>query len=192
MKKLLIFVFATFFANSIFAQSKSDYVGIYNFSGAPFAKIVVSIDGNALMAEAEGVGKGEINATDVKDQFKEPNNDATIIFNRDSNGNVVSMLVKVQGSELIGEKEVDAKIEYVGKYKFDDNSPIPDITVTIKNGELYGDTEQGGAALKFSKVKDTFDISGYDGTCTFKRTAEGKISGVNLKVQGMDMNGTKQ
>lgn len=194
MKKLFVFVFILTLPLFITAQTANltDYVGSYKFEGAPFEKIIVSMEGATLLAEAEGVGKGEIFASKNKDEFTEPNNNAVLMFNRDSNGQVIALIVKVQGTELKGAKEGDAKSEYLGKYKFAADSAVPSMTVSLKDGELFGETDQGSAVLKPTGKKDVFSVVGYDGSAEFIRDSAGKISKVILKVQDMVMNGEKQ
>ncbi len=194
MKKLFVIVLFLAFPVLVSAQNGSllDYVGAYKFEGAPFDKIIVSVDGTKLLAEAEGVGKGEVFASKNKDEFTEPNNNALMVFNRDGSGQVISLTVKVQGSELKGTKQGDAKTEYLGKYKFADDSAVPLMTVSLKEGELFGETDQGSAVLKPTAKKDVFSVVGYDGSAEFIRDSAGKISKVILKVQDMVMNGEKQ
>jgi hypothetical protein len=194
MKKLFVIVLFLTFPLFVSAQNGSllDYAGAYKFEGAPFDKIIVSVEGTTLFAEAEGVGKGEILASKNKDEFTEPNNNAVLVFNRDGSGQVISMTLKVQGSELKGVKEGDAKSEYLGKYKFANDSALSSMTVSLKDGELFGETEQGSAALKTTAKKDVFSVVGYDGSAEFIRDSAGKVSKVILKVQAMVLNGEKQ
>ncbi|CAN1518097.1 hypothetical protein MCERE19_00988 [Spirosomataceae bacterium] len=194
MKKLYVIVLFLTFPLFVSAQNGNllDYSGAYKFEGAPFDKIIVSVEGTTLFAEAEGVGKGEILASKNKDEFTEPNNNAVLVFNRDGSGQVISMTLKVQGSELKGVKEGDAKSEYLGKYKFADDSALSSMTVSLKDGELFGETDQGSAALKTTAKKDLFSVVGYDGSAEFIRDSAGKVSKVILKVQDMVLNGEKQ
>ncbi|MBP6620159.1 MAG: hypothetical protein KA188_07895 [Leadbetterella sp.] len=135
MKKLFAIVLFLAFPMFVSAQNGSllDFAGVYKFEGAPFEKIVVNVEGTKLLAEAEGVGKGEVFASKNKDEFTEPNNNAVLVFNRDGRGQVISLIVKVQGSELKGTKQGDAKSEYLGKYKFADDSAVPSMTVLLKD-----------------------------------------------------------
>lgn len=194
MKKLFAIVLFLAFPMFVSAQNGSllDFAGVYKFEGAPFEKIVVNVEGTKLLAEAEGVGKGEIFASKNKDEFTEPNNNAVLVFNRDGRGQVISLIVKVQGSELKGTKQGDAKSEYLGKYKFADDSAVPSMTVSLKDGELFGETDEGSAILKPTAKKDVYSVVGYDGSAEFIRDSAGKISKVILKVQDLVMNGEKQ
>ena len=78
MKKLSFFTIFLFSCFIIFAQKppKSDFVGNFKIVGAPFTKLIITLENGVLMADAEGVGKGEIFETSANDEFKEPNNDA--------------------------------------------------------------------------------------------------------------------
>jgi hypothetical protein len=194
MKKLFVIVLFLTFPLFVSAQNGNllDYSGAYKFDGAPFEKIIISVEGSTLFAEAEGVGKGEIFPSKNKDEFTEPNNNAVLVFNRDGSGQVVSLTVKVQGSELKGTKQSDVKAEYLGKYKFADDSAVASMTVSLKDGELFGETDQGSAILKSTDKKDIFNVVGYDGSVEFIRDSAGKVSKVILKVQDMVMNGEKQ
>ena len=193
MKKLLLSSALFLFSIAVFAQSKKlgDYSGKFKMAGAPFESLVVTVEGESLMADAPGVGKGEIFKTDQADTFKEPNNDALIVFKRNDAGVVVELVIQVQGSELIGKKEIADQSEFVGKFIFEEGAPIPSVNVLIKDGLLYGDTEQGGAELRPTNKKDIFDVIGYDGTAEFSRDSTGKVTVVILNVQGMSMKGNK-
>jgi hypothetical protein len=193
MKKLSLVVCFLVFGLNVFAQSVSlnDYVGIFKIEGAPFESLVISLENGVLMAEAEGVGKGELLKTDKEDEFKEPNNDALIVFIRGENKTVKEVLIKVQGTELSGIKKMPAENEYLGKYKFDGGSEIANLTVELRNGKLYGDTEQGGAELKPTSKKDEYEIVGYGGSVVFGRSAEGKVETVILNVQGITLKGKR-
>lgn len=193
MKKLLLSSALFLFSIAVFAQSKKlgDYSGKFKMAGAPFESLVVTVEGESLMADAPGVGKGEIFKTDQADAFKEPNNDALIVFKRNDAGVVVELVIQVQGSELLGKKEIADQSEFVGKFVFEEGSPIPNVNVLIKDGLLFGDTEQGGAELRPTNKKDIFDVIGYDGTAEFSRDSTGKVTVVILNVQGMSMKGNK-
>jgi hypothetical protein len=193
MKKLLFSVLIIISASRLFAQnSLADVVGNYKFDGAPFEKIVISISGSSVIAEAEGVGKGEIFPTKTKDEYTEPNNNAVLVFNRDANGTVISLTVKVQGNELKGMRESAAYTPYLGKYKFAVDSAIPSMLVSLKNGQLFGETDQGSAVLKPTAKKDVFEIIGYDGSVEFFRDSNGNMTKVVLRVNDIVLDGEKQ
>lgn len=192
MKKLSFFTIFIFSCFIIFAQKppKSDFVGNFKMAGAPFEKLIITLENGVLMADAEGVGKGEIFETSTIDEFKEPNNDALIVFKR-TNGIVDVIDIKVKGSVISGKKEGNAMGEFTGTFKFNQGSPVEKVNVEIKEGKLYGSSDQGTAELKPTSEKDKFELVGYDGTAIFKRDSSGKVSGLELNIQGNNMKATK-
>lgn len=84
----------------------------------------------------------------------------------------------------------DSLQQYTGKYKFPDGSPVTEITVTLDSTVLTANSAMGSSELKRSEG-DVFEIVAYGGTATFKRNAENKISGVNILVGDINMEGTK-
>ena len=194
MKKLQYVIYAMLILSNVMGQNVNlnDYVGKYNFEGAPFGYVIVSVENGTLMAEAENVGKGEISASTSADQFTEPNNNAVLVFERDQNKKVIKLKVTAMGQEFIGKIEGNPLDEYTGVYKFPSDSPVFDLKITIKDGQLYGDTEQGSAFLKTTDKKDEYTVVGYDGKATFSRDATGKIVKVLLQIQDMELNGEKK
>lgn len=194
MKKLQLLIAAFVMTVSTFGQNVNlnDYAGKYIFDGAPFGFVIISVEDGKLMAEAENVGKGEISGTDQKDQYREPNHDASMVFLRDQNQKVIKLIVKAMGQEFSGTLEADPLSEYAGIYKFPSDSPVFDLKISVKDGRLYGDTDQGSAFLKATDKKDEYTVMGYDGKATFSRDAAGKIVKVLLQIQDMELNGEKK
>ncbi len=81
--------------------------------------------------------------------------------------------------------------EYTGKFKFPEGSPVTEITMVIENGILMGQAALGNSEYKKTETKDVFDIVAYTGVATYKRNVEGKIIGMRIQVQDLDMEGTK-
>jgi hypothetical protein len=81
--------------------------------------------------------------------------------------------------------------EYTGKFKFPDGSPVTEITLVYENGVLTGQTAMGNSEFKKTDNKDVFEIVAYAGTATFKRNEEGKVTGLRIQVQDIDMEGTR-
>lgn len=79
--------------------------------------------------------------------------------------------------------------QYTGKYKFPEGSVVTEVTVTLENGVLLANSPMGSSELKKTEA-DVFEIVAYGGTATFKRT-EGKVSGVQMIVGDMILEGTK-
>ncbi len=82
--------------------------------------------------------------------------------------------------------------EYTGKYKFPDGSPVTEIGVVLENGVLTATSVMGNSELKKTDNKDVFEIVAYAGTATFKRNGDGKIVGLRIQVQDIDMEGVKE
>ncbi len=87
--------------------------------------------------------------------------------------------------------QADSLKEYTGKYKFPDGSPVSEISVVLENGMLSANSAIGSSELKKTDTKDVFEVVAYGGTATFKRTTEGKVSGLQVQVQDVNMEGTK-
>lgn len=86
--------------------------------------------------------------------------------------------------------QTDSLKQYAGTYKFPDGSPVTEITVTLDSTVLTANSAMGSSELKRTEG-DVFEIVAYGGTATFKRNAENKISGVQILVGDLNMEGTK-
>lgn len=86
--------------------------------------------------------------------------------------------------------QTDSLQQYTGKYKFPEGNPVTEITVSLDAGVLTANSAMGSSELK--KVEgDAFEIVVYGGMATFKRNDEKKITGVNVVVGDLNMDGTK-
>ncbi len=102
------------------------------------------------------------------------------------------LLVMAAGAVTIHAQQTpqDSLQQYMGKYRFPDGSVVTEITVTIENGVLYANSVMGNSELR--KVeKDMFEIVAYQGSAEFKRNTEGKVSGVQIIVGDITLDGTK-
>lgn len=171
----------------------NDFVGKYMFENAPFAELMVTAEGDIIYVEVTDIGKGPLDFTSNLDEFYEPNYGSTMTFNRDEKGAVNKITILSQGAEIVGSKEMAVAMDqYLGTFTFD-AAPFSELIVTMKDGKLHGNAVgQGEAAMLKTATADEFEIEGYDGTATFTRNAEGKISGVSLMIQGSEMNGKKK
>lgn len=79
---------------------------------------------------------------------------------------------------------------YVGTYAISDGM-ISEVNVAIKDGKLYGSSDQGEAALTKTEIADVFTIEGYDGTVKFNRDGE-IVKSMVMSIQGQDMKGTRK
>lgn len=86
--------------------------------------------------------------------------------------------------------QTDSLTQYTGKYTFPEGSPVTEITVVLESGVLTATSAMGNTELRKTQT-DVFDIVAFGGTATFKRNAEGKVTGVQIIVGDVNMEGTK-
>ena len=91
---------------------------------------------------------------------------------------------------LAANAQTDSLQQYTGKYKFPDGSPVTEITMTVENGLLMAGSAMGSTEFKQTSTADVFEIGAYGGTATFQRK-EGKVSGLQIQVGEVDMEGEK-
>ena len=82
--------------------------------------------------------------------------------------------------------------DYTAKYKFPEGSPVAEITLVIENGTLIAQTVMGNSEFKKTDTKDVFTVVAYSGTATFKRNEAGKVVGVLIQVNDMELEGTRE
>ena len=91
---------------------------------------------------------------------------------------------------LTAHAQNDTLQQYSGKYKFPEGNPVTEIIVSLDSTGLTANSALGSSELK--KIEgDVFEIVAYGGTATFKRNADKKISGVQILVGDINMEGTK-
>lgn len=83
--------------------------------------------------------------------------------------------------------------DYAGTYTFAAGSPLSTYTVTIKDGDVYGDAGMGNFNLvKQAKADQYQSTSSYGSIITFTRDASTKaVTGLTLAVQGQEISATK-
>ncbi len=81
--------------------------------------------------------------------------------------------------------------QYTGKYIFPDGSPVKEIGVIVQEGVLTATSVMGNSELRKTDNKDVFELVVYAGTATFKRNADGKVNGLQIQVEDVNMEGTK-
>lgn len=82
--------------------------------------------------------------------------------------------------------------DYTAKYKFPDGSPVAEITIVIENGTLIAQTAMGNSEFKKTETRDVFTVVAYSGTATFKRNEAGKVVGVLIQVNDLELEGTRE
>lgn len=79
---------------------------------------------------------------------------------------------------------------YVGTYEIAEG-PIQVVKVGIKDGKLFGSSDQGDAPLASTVNADEFEIEGYGGSVVFVRK-KGVVVSMTMKVQGQEMQGERR
>lgn len=194
MKKLLILTGILIFSFALKAQEAKprDFAGVYKFQNAPFERVVITDENGVLTAEAEGVGKGEISATNVADEFSEPNHQALLKFIREGSGKVVRLVVEANGSSFEGTKEMASLDEYAGKYSLEGNAEVTEVSITVQGGALYIEAAIGGSGLTATEIKDSFQLAQASGGVVFKRDGNGKVTGIEIDYSGAVFKGTRK
>lgn len=195
MKKLLILT--GFLAISFILKAQEaklqDFTGVYKFQSAPFDKILITYENGVLTAEAEGVGKGEIKATNVADEFSEANHQALLKFVREAgSGRVAGLTVEVNGTRFEGKKEIAAWDEYAGKYSLQGSADVPEVNILVEEGALYIETNIGGSRLLATDIKDSFQMTAATGGVIFKRDGNGKVTEIEIEYGGSTFKGARK
>lgn len=102
---------------------------------------------------------------------------------------LLSILVLISFSAVNAQQ--DSLQKYTGKYKFPDGSVVAEISITIENGILTATSVMGTTELKKTDTENVFEIVVYGGTATFRKNTEGKITGVQILVGDINIEGTK-
>ncbi len=194
MKKLLILSAFLLFSFSLRAQSDSlkEFVGVYTFQNAPFDRVVITHENGVLTADAEGVGKGEIAATHVADEFSEPNYQALLTFKRDGSGKITGLVIEARGDRFEGVKEVVGLEEYAGTYSLEGSAEVTEVVISVRDGALYIEASIGGSFLMTTDVKDSFQLGQVMGGVLFKRDAAGKVNGIEVDYSGNIFKGSRK
>lgn len=84
--------------------------------------------------------------------------------------------------------------EYTGTYTFESGSPVPTYTITVKDGELFGDAGMGTNKLLKQEAADQYkSTSSYGSIVTFTRDATSKqVTGLTLAAQGQQLTAKKE
>lgn len=86
----------------------------------------------------------------------------------------------------LGVKAQDTALaKYTGHYHFDDDAPAKEVQIAVNEGKLTASASVGSAILE-RKEKDIFTLIGYAGTVEFIRNKDQKISGIVIKIDGLE------
>ncbi|MCY7349777.1 MAG: DUF3471 domain-containing protein [Cytophagaceae bacterium] len=85
--------------------------------------------------------------------------------------------------------------QYAGRYKMPEGTPIAAYTVTLENGEVFGEAD-GYGKFKLIRQKDAdtyLSTSSYGSTIIFTRDATSKqVSGLKMLIQGNELIAVKE
>lgn len=104
----------------------------------------------------------------------------------------IVLLLMLLPACLLAVSQNDSLQEYTGKYRFPDGSPVTEIGVVLEDGVLTATSVMGNSEFRKTDSKDVFEIVAFAGTATFKRNGDGKIIGLRIQVQDIDMEGTRE
>jgi hypothetical protein len=139
-----------------------DYVGTYQLS--PTSNMIISLDGNKLMAQVSGAAKIQLLASSETKFF--PKEIAVEVeFYKDGSGKVTHLMFRQDGREMKGariseEAQTEMKLSpqilsrYAGVYRLHHGF---DIVITIQGDQLY--QKAGGQDLRLSAISETRFIS---------------------------------
>jgi hypothetical protein len=194
MKNLLLTLILCLTTLSLFAQQngKDEFSGIYTFKNAPVQSVEITKENNTLFAYAEEVGKLTLSSTSLADVYAQADHQATIKFLRDkTSGQVIGVLLSVQGQDYEGEKLGAGLEDYEGTYQLENLGPEGKLTVRLNKGKLELESALGVTELERAEKKDAFNLVAASGMVQFKRAADGKIRGIAVDYAGNSYVGEK-
>jgi len=81
--------------------------------------------------------------------------------------------------------------QLLGKYKFGEGSPVPEVTVALEGGVLMMNSSAGASTL-VKTGEDVYTITQFQGTAKFTRDENKKVTGVTISAMGYELVGTKE
>lgn len=81
--------------------------------------------------------------------------------------------------------------QLLGRYKFGEGSPVPEVTVALE-GDVLMMNSSAGASTLVKTGEDVYTITQFQGTATFKRDENKKVIGVVILAMGYELVGTKE
>ncbi len=85
----------------------------------------------------------------------------------------------------------DSLQQFVGKYKFPQGSVVLEVDVVVTNSILQVNSILGNASLEKTGT-DQFSMPSYNGTVIFIRNEAKKITGINIEVMNISLEGTRE
>jgi len=165
----------------------AQYVGVYEL--APAFKIMITVEGNQLMAQATGQAKLPIFASSPTKFFYKVV-DAQIEFLKDAKGVVSSLVLYQNNREMpaprISDKVVEHKeitvsaailAKYVGTYEL---RPGFDLVITLEGDQLMTQATGQGKLPIFAESETKFFAKAMDAQIEFLKDANGAITHLML------------
>jgi CubicO group peptidase (beta-lactamase class C family) len=185
---------ASFAKGDVEEKGIEKYTGRYDITNGMVMTVTKEADG--LYAQVSGQAKYPIYQSSPGHYFWKVV-EATVVFITDKDGNVTHghfeqgsfRVDAVKMKEIAAVKADTALFEmYKGVYKYKQGT---DITITSKNGKLYGQAT-GDIQYELTPLSDTeFLVPVLNATLTFKKDATGKVNAVHLKLAGDERDAPK-
>ncbi|MES2041148.1 MAG: serine hydrolase [Pseudomonadota bacterium] len=183
------------------AKELAEYTGRYQL--APGAILNISAGPDGLLAQLTGQPQAAVFPR-KKDEFFYKVIEASLQFERDANGKILSLSLHQNGhaspATRIGDaapeaaKRAEIQIpaeqlkQYAGSYTL---APGFKLIISEKAGQLYAQATGQGSNAIFAEAKDKFFYKVVDAQLSFQRQSDGKISGLVLHQNGRDMPGPR-
>jgi hypothetical protein len=175
------------------------YVGTYEL--APKFNIMITLEGEQLLAQASGQGKAPIFASSETEFFYKVV-DAQIDFNKDAAGKVASLTLHQNGQDMKAarisdtvavRKEISVSPEilakYVGVYGL---QPGVDVTVALEGGQLFAQITGQQKFPLFAETETKFFLKVVDAENEFVKNAQGAVTHVIIRQGGGEVKATKK
>lgn len=183
------------------AKELAEYTGRYQL--APGAILNISAGQDGLLAQLTGQPQAAVFPR-KKDEFFYKVVEASLQFERDANGKVLSLTLHQNGHASPALRIGDAAVEaakrteiqipaeqlkqYAGSYTL---APGFKLIISEQAGQLYAQATGQGSNAIFAEARDKFFLKVVDAQLSFQRRADGKISGLVLHQNGRDMPGPR-
>ncbi|WP_299225029.1 serine hydrolase [uncultured Psychroserpens sp.] len=173
------------------------WVGAYEYEGGVIRHI--TIKDKQLFSQREGSTNLEIYPMTAT-SFIFDGGDTAYTFYTENGNRMVKMTIN--GNTIVGKgidkappamrKEItltpEVLKEYIGKYEI---QPSFHITISVRDGRLYGLATGQGEVELFASEKDNFFLKVVPAEITFNRSTDGKIESLTLNQGGQQMPGKK-
>jgi hypothetical protein len=165
----------------------AQYVGTYEI--APKLNVMITLDGNQLMAQLSGQGKSPVYASS-ETKFFYKLVDAQIEFFKDDKG-AISRLVLYQNQQEINAPRISDKVaekkeitvspailaKYVGTYEL---QPGFDLVITLEGNQLMTQATNQGKAPIFAESETKFFAKVVDAEIEFLKDDKGAVTSLML------------